>query len=153
MENRIELTIASRFDNVELVGSITKSITEMLEFDEDTASWIDLSIRESVINAIKHGNRLSAEKPVNIRFDLENDALVVVVRDYGEGFDLSLVPDPLDPVNLLNPNGRGIFYMKTFMDETDYSLHPDGGTIVRMVKRKVSPENKGETATNGPSDN
>jgi serine/threonine-protein kinase RsbW len=60
----------------------------------------------------------------------------VTVRDHGEGFDPATLPDPLDPNNLLNPAGRGILYMRTFMDSVDYELHPEGGMIVSMSKRR-----------------
>src|SRR3954470_4630122 len=108
MHDTIELTIQSRYEYIEFVGSITKSVTDLLEFDDDTANWIELAVRESVINAIKHGNRLAADKSVALKFPLEPAALTVHVRDLGEGFDLSQIPDPLDPENLLNPSGRGI---------------------------------------------
>ena len=140
MKGTVELTIESRFEFVEFVGAATKSLTELLEFDEEIANWIELSVREAVVNAIKHGNRLSAEKAVNIKFTLEPELSTVYVRDVGEGFDPTQLPDPLDPDNLLNPNGRGIFYMRTFMDEVEYSNHPQGGTVVRMIKRRIGPE-------------
>jgi serine/threonine-protein kinase RsbW len=153
MKGTIELTIESRYEFLELVGAATKHVTEMVGFDEDAASWIELSVRESVINAIKHGNRLVTEVPVEIRFTLDADRLTVYVRDRGHGFDPTQLPDPLDPENLLNPNGRGIFYMRTFMDEVDYSSHPHGGTVVRMIKRRLDPAQKGETTSDGPPDN
>jgi len=153
MHDTIELTIQSRYEYIEFVGSITKSVTDLLEFDDDTANWIELAVRESVINAIKHGNRLAADKSVALKFTLEPAALTVHVRDLGEGFDLSQIPDPLDPENLLNPSGRGIFYMKTFMDEVDYTRHPEGGTVVRMVKRRSVPADKGDSESDGSSDN
>jgi serine/threonine-protein kinase RsbW len=140
MKGTIELTIESRFEFVEFAGAATKSLTELLEFDEETANWIELSVREAVVNAMKHGNRLSAEKSVDIKFALEHEIFTVYVRDRGEGFDPTQLPDPLDPDNLLNPNGRGIFYMRTFMDEVEYSNHPQGGTVVRMIKRRTGPE-------------
>jgi serine/threonine-protein kinase RsbW len=151
MKDTIELTIESKYEFVELVGSVTKNVTEMLGFDDDAANWIELAIRESVINAIKHGNQLVADRPVDIKFTFDGASLTVYVRDRGEGFNPLLVPDPLDPENLLNPNGRGIFYMKTFMDEVDFSHHPEGGTVVRMLKRRADPETKGETQPDGSS--
>jgi serine/threonine-protein kinase RsbW len=140
MKGTIELTIESRYEFVELVGAATKSLTELVGFDEDTANWIELAVRESVINAIKHGNKLGPDKSVDVKYALEPEALTVYVRDRGEGFDPTSLPDPLDPDNLLNPSGRGIFYMKTFMDEVDYSSHPQGGTVVRMIKRRAAAE-------------
>lgn len=154
MTDTIELTIGSKFDFIEIVSSVAKGVTELSGFDEDTSNWIELAIRESVINAIKHGNREAADQPVDITYSLDPTALTIIVRDRGRGFDLAKVPDPLDPENLLNPNGRGIFYMKSFMDEVEFSKHPDGGTIVRMTKRLTDPvgNGKGETGSDGPSD-
>jgi serine/threonine-protein kinase RsbW len=151
MKDTIELTIESKYEFIELVGSVTKNVTEMVGFDDEASNWIELAIRESVINAIKHGNRLEADKPVDIKFTLGGSTLTVYVRDRGPGFDPLLIPDPLDPENLLNPNGRGIFYMRTFMDEVDFSHHPEGGTVVRMVKRRSESENKGDTGDDGSS--
>lgn len=150
MKGTIELTIDSRYEFVELVGAAAKNVTDMVGFDEDTSNWIELSIREAVINAIKHGNRLAPDTPVDVKFGLDNGELTVHVRDRGEGFDPTQLPDPLDPENLLNPNGRGIFYMRTFMDEVDYSNHPQGGTVVRMIKRRSDLQDKGENTNDGP---
>ena len=97
MKDTIELTIESKYEFVELVGSVTKNVTEMVGFDDEASNWIELAIRESVINAIKHGNRLDADKPVDIKFTLGGSTLTVYVRDRGPGFDPLLIPDPLDP--------------------------------------------------------
>lgn len=135
-ENTIELTIGSTFEFIELVSSVTNTILQISGFDEDTSQWIELSVRESVINAIKHGNKEDPAKQVDVRFEISEEALTVSVQDRGPGFNPDQLPDPLDPANLLNPNGRGIFYMRTFMDEVEYSQGPEGGTVVRMKKYK-----------------
>ena len=138
MTETIELSIDSKLEFVELVASVTKSVTAKMGFDEDDASWIELAVHEAVINAITHGNKNSDDKQVDVRFLTEHDALTVYVRDRGEGFDPSQLPDPTSSDNLLNPSGRGIFYMRTFMDEVEHSIHPDGGSIVRLTKNKRS---------------
>jgi anti-sigma regulatory factor (Ser/Thr protein kinase) len=61
--------------------------------------------------------------------------LSVRVRDEGCGFDPAILPDPLAPENLLKANGRGIFLMRSFMDEMTFNRVQDGGMEVRMVKR------------------
>lgn len=136
MTETIELSIDSKLEFVDMVGSVTKSMTAKLGFTEDDASWIELAVHEAVINAITHGNKSADDKQVDVKFVIEQNELTIYVRDRGEGFDPSKLPDPLDPNNLLNPNGRGIFYMRTFMDEVEYSIHPEGGSVVRLTKQK-----------------
>jgi serine/threonine-protein kinase RsbW len=138
MTETIELSIDSKIEFVDLVASITKSVTGKMGFEEDDASWIELAVHEAVINAIMHGNKNAADKQVDVRFVTEQNALTVYVRDHGEGFDPAQLPDPTNADNLLNPTGRGIFYMRTFMDEVEHSIHPEGGSVVRMKKAKQS---------------
>ena len=147
----VKLQVHSNFDMLDFVQMVSDRLAHLGGLDDDAVHWIGVAVRESVINAIKHGNRMEADKPVDIKFTLDRSTLTIYVRDRGVGFDPLLIPDPLDPENLLNPSGRGIFYMKTFMDEVDFSHHPDGGTVVRMVKRRSDPETKGDTASDGPS--
>lgn len=146
-ENVVELTIASQLEFIDLVTTLTDNLTRMVGFDEESAYWINMAVRESVANAVEHGNKYDPQKSVDIRFTIGVDALRVTVRDHGEGFDPATLPDPLDPNNLLNPAGRGILYMRTFMDSVEYERHPDGGMIVSMSKRrapKASPQETGE---------
>lgn len=138
MTETIELSIDSKLQFVDLVGSVTREVTTKMGFGEDDASWIELSVHEGVINAITHGNKSADDKQVDVKFVIETNALVVYVRDRGEGFDPSGLPNPLDPENLLNPTGRGIFYMRTFMDDVDFSHHPEGGCLLRLTKSKQS---------------
>jgi serine/threonine-protein kinase RsbW len=136
-ENVVELTIASQLEFIDLVTTLTDNITSMIGFDEESAYWINMAVRESVANAVEHGNKYDQQKSVDIRYTIGVDALRVTVRDYGEGFDPATLPDPLDPNNLLNPAGRGILYMRTFMDSVEYDRHPEGGMIVSMCKRRA----------------
>ena len=64
--------------------------------------------------------------------------MIVRVEDEGVGFDLSRLPDPLNPDNLLKTSGRGVFFMNKFMDEIDFTFQPEGGTIVTM-KKTITP--------------
>ena len=131
----LEICFGSRFGYLDLVQDVSEAITRMVGFDEDTCYWITLSIRESVSNAIQHGNKLDESKKVGVRFESFSDRLVICVQDEGEGFDESQIGDPLDPENLLQPGGRGVFYVRSFMDEVDWKLLPGGGLEMRMEKR------------------
>ena len=100
---------------------------------------MSVSVRESVINAVKHGNREDPSKHVTVEFTLAPRAnpgeFSVTVLDEGEGFDFEEVGDPLAPENLLKSSGRGIFFMRNFMDDVAITRRPEGGISVRMVKK------------------
>lgn len=131
---RIEITISSRFENIELVQVIAEHLCENAGLDEDGSHWIGMAVREAVANAIKHGNKLDVRKKVNATFSLQGSELEITISDEGEGFDPAKVSDPLNPQNLLKTSGRGIFYMRTFMDRVQYEFHPGGGTSLVMTK-------------------
>jgi serine/threonine-protein kinase RsbW len=96
---------------------------------------IALAAREAVANAIVHGNQCDPAKAVGVSVAVnENCDLLIVVRDWGSGFDPSKLPDPTAAENLLTNHGRGIFLMKQLMDEVDFKF--DHGTEVRMLRRR-----------------
>jgi serine/threonine-protein kinase RsbW len=133
--NKIEVSIGSALEYLDLVQTVTDCITSFLGFDEDTAHWIGMSVRESVTNAIQHGNKLDQSKKVDICFEAEPEYLQITVRDQGSGFKIDDLPNPLDPENLLKPSGRGIFYIRSFMDQVEFKALSQGGMEVHMVKK------------------
>lgn len=136
--DRIEIRIGSALEYLDLVQTLTDCITDFMGFDDDTAHWIGMSVRESVTNAIQHGNKLDPNKRVDIRFEVAPDCLDISVTDQGNGFQVDRLPNPLDPENLLKPSGRGIFYIRSFMDEVEFIPHSHGGMEVHMVKKVPS---------------
>ena len=147
-EQVVRLTIDSQLPLIDLATNLADQLTNLAGFDEDCVYWINMAVRESVANAVEHGNKYDSNKQVEITFVLAHELLTIAVRDHGEGFDPASLPDPLDPLNLLNPAGRGILYMRTFMDEVTYLRHPEGGMLVTMAKRRqplASPAEPAET--------
>ena len=138
--HRFHLAIGSRFENIELVQVVLNDSLERLGMDDDAQHWVDLAVREALANAIKHGNLQDAAKQVHVDLAVEGEDLVIRVEDEGVGFDPSSLGDPLDPENLMRPNGRGIFYMRSFMDDITYGSGPGGGTMVTLRKRFTGPK-------------
>jgi serine/threonine-protein kinase RsbW len=139
-EYRFHLAIGSRFENIELVQVVLRDCLERLGLEEDSRHWVDVAVREALANAIKHGNEQNPSKQVHVDLAVEDNHLVIRVEDEGLGFDPAHLGDPLAPENLLRPNGRGIFYMKSFMDEIKYGIQPGGGTVVTLRKRLPVPD-------------
>lgn len=105
-------------------------------FDEDDLHKIGISIRESMVNAVVHGNRYNARKKVHLQVSTADDHLKVRIADEGEGFDLESLPDPLAEPNLLQQSGRGIFLIRNFVDEFQVRRLDPVGTEVTLVKYK-----------------
>ena len=135
----VRLEFTSTFEMLDFVQVVSDHVGQTLGLDEDTLHYVGVAIRECVINAIKHGNRNNASKHVFVEFSTENppggNVLTIHVRDQGEGFDPDTVADPLAPENLLKASGRGIFLIRSFMDEVQLRTVPEGGMEIRMVKR------------------
>src|SRR5213075_630236 len=102
---------------------------------DDLAHWIELTISESMINAIEHGNQADPAKTATLRISSTGDSIEIIVEDQGRGFKLDKVADPTDTANLLKPHGRGILIIRSFMDEVDLSQREGGGCRLRMVKK------------------
>jgi serine/threonine-protein kinase RsbW len=135
---RVHLALQSTIDVLEHVQHVTEEIGHRLGFDEEAVHWTSMAVRETVINAITHGNKSNPAKLVFVDFDVEANGtsrdLVVCVRDQGAGFDPEALGDPLAPENILNTSGRGIFLARQFMDDVSILPAREGGMEVRMLK-------------------
>ena len=97
---------------------------------------IEMALHEALANAVIHGNGENSCKRVYIECRCYMDGEVsITVRDEGRGFDNSAVLDPTFRENLLFTHGRGIYLMKTLMDEVSFE---DGGAVVRIRKNSNS---------------
>jgi serine/threonine-protein kinase RsbW len=134
----IRLEFTSSYDMLDMLQVVTDHVCKQVGLDEDALHWVSVAVRESVANAVKHGNQGDAKKKVFVTYEGTFEGrpeLAVTVRDQGEGFDPEDVADPLDPANLLKGSGRGIFLIRSFMDEMTLRRAPEGGMEMRMVKR------------------
>ena len=134
----IRLEFTSAFEMLDFVQVVSDHLSRHVGLDDDAMHWVGVAIRESVINAIKHGNRNDSSKRVFVEFGTsigDTPELSIRVRDQGEGFDPELVANPLDPENLLKSSGRGIFLIRNFMDDVQLRRAPEGGMEIRMLKR------------------
>ena len=124
--------------HIEAVADAAAAVTDFIRncgVSEELSFGIEMAVRESVTNAMVHGNQEDESKSVEVVFNCHDNELEIEVRDQGEGFDPANVPDPTNAENLLKTSGRGIFLMRTFMDEIEWRNRPEGGTSVRMTKR------------------
>jgi len=132
----LEFNLPSLIESVEAAAERSDAFARSCGFGEEFLSAIDLAIRESVANAVKHGNKFDESKEVEVLLKNSTEGFEITVRDHGAGFNVDEIPDPTNPENLLKTNGRGILFMRSFMDEIDWSNGSDGGLIVKMLKKR-----------------
>ncbi len=130
------LVLPSKIESIDQSVLETISFAKKIGFTDDELFAIDMAMRETVANAVKHGNSFDETKSVEITLSDLPKGLEISVRDFGVGFSVEKVPDPTNPENLLKTNGRGILFMRNFMDEVEWFEAENGGTIVKMLKKR-----------------
>ena len=140
IENRVSYTLDSTLETVDNAEQTATRIAGEAGFDEDEVMRIAMAVREAAVNAVLHGNAYDPGKKVTLDFEKTGRDLVITIRDQGKGLDLKNIPDPLAPENLMKTSGRGIFLIRSFMDEV--LIHPShSGTEIKLIKHvHGSPE-------------
>ena len=128
VKNRVTYTLDSTLESVNMAEQKALEV-----FAEDAQHHIAMAVREAAVNAVLHGNAYDPNKKLFIAYEMTPKGMVITVTDQGKGLDPQSIPDPLAPENLMKPSGRGIFLIRSFMDEvTIRNLDP--GTEITLVK-------------------
>jgi serine/threonine-protein kinase RsbW len=130
-----ELRLPSRIKAVDEAAAAVSEFLNRLGIGEEVAFGVDMAVREAVTNAVIHGNKLDDAKVVAVKLKNTPEGFEISVHDQGSGFNPNDIPDPTKDENILKTSGRGIFFMRNFMDEVEWYAEPEGGTSVRMIKR------------------
>jgi serine/threonine-protein kinase RsbW len=131
--SRITYTLESSLDSVNKVEQTAEQMAKKAGIDEDEIFKITMAVREAAVNAVLHGNSYDPDKRITASFENTGEDLVIRIADQGKGLDPETLPDPLAPENLLRGSGRGIFLIRSFMDEVHFKqLHP--GTELTLIK-------------------
>ena len=132
---RQTLQLASTMESVSEIESAAEKMATAAGFDEDESFHITMAVREAAVNAVLHGNEYDPTKKVTATFEDDGTSLIFKVSDEGKGLDPDSLPDPLAAENLLRGTGRGIFLIRSFMDEVNFrQLHP--GTELTLIKHR-----------------
>jgi serine/threonine-protein kinase RsbW len=128
-------------ESVGEVESAAEKLAGDAGMDEDQRFGLAMAVREAAVNAVLHGNEYDPAKHIAVTLENTGKSLVITIADQGAGVDPDQLPDPLAPENLLRGTGRGIFLIRSFMDEVHFrQLHP--GTELTLIKHLAPAENK-----------
>jgi serine/threonine-protein kinase RsbW len=134
-EQTTRLVLPSHIEAVADAAAAAADFARNCGVADEIAFGVDMAVREAITNAIVHGNKEDDAKQVEVTFNCSPHAVEIEVRDQGLGFDPATVPDPTAVENLMKTSGRGNFLIRSFMDEVTWRPGPEGGTMVRMVKK------------------
>jgi serine/threonine-protein kinase RsbW len=135
--SRASLSLDSTVESINLVERTAYQFAQSAGFCDGELDNISLAAREAAANAVLHGNRKDASKKLAISLETTAQALTIRVADQGSGFNPDSVPNPVAPENILRQCGRGIFLIRTFVDELHFrALHP--GTELTLIKYRRS---------------
>jgi serine/threonine-protein kinase RsbW len=133
IEGRHTIRLNSTMDSVSEVEAMAEKLAGEAGLDEDASFHVTMAVREAAVNAVLHGNEYDPDKHISFSYQNTGHDLVFVITDEGRGVDPEQLPDPRDPENLLRGTGRGIFLIRSMMDEVHFrQLHP--GTELTLVK-------------------
>jgi serine/threonine-protein kinase RsbW len=133
-DNGDTITVPSSLDQIATVDDFVEEWLRRRDVPEDMIADLAIAITELVNNAIKHGNKKASDKTVTVQLHYADARACATVIDQGEGFDPDSLPNPIAEENLLKEIGRGIFIVKSLMDQVDFVFPDKGGTEVTITK-------------------
>jgi serine/threonine-protein kinase RsbW len=134
----VERFLDSTLESVDSAEELALGAARSAGFDDDDLMKIGMAVRESMVNAVVHGNRYNANKRVRLSVASSPELFTIRIADEGEGFEFESLPDPLAPENIMRTSGRGIFLIREFMDEVRIRRLEPRGTEVTLVKYMAS---------------
>ena len=137
---KLVFSLGSTMESVGEVEAAAEKLAAEAGLDEDACFHVTMAVREAALNAVLHGNEYDPAKQITAGFENNGKSLVITIADEGAGLDPEKIPDPRAPENLLNSTGRGIFLIRSLMDEVHFrQLHP--GTELTLIKH-LAPDHR-----------
>jgi len=130
-----KLVLASKPETVEEIEKLAAEAANIAGFNQEEQDSLAIAVTELANNAVIHGNKRDPNKKVYVAVDVVDTEVRLTIRDEGKGFNPETLSNPLDPENLLRESGRGVFIVRSLMDEISYDFSK-GGTQVTLLKRR-----------------
>ena len=111
--------IKSNTSELKNVETFLKEVFNYYQLPKQSFNRVLLCVSEAVINAIEHGNKNDENKTVSIEIVCENEKFNVIIKDEGEGFDISKLPSPIAKNNIKKESGRGIHIIKSYCEKME----------------------------------
>lgn len=133
--NKLKLVISSDRNEIRKFESLLEEINNSLKLPPEKFINLQIAASEALVNAIVHGNRENPEKNVHLSLEFDDTNLCIKIKDEGDGFDIDALPDPTAVENLLKESGRGIFIIRSLVDDFKCNSNHEGTEYVLTVKK------------------
>ena len=136
---QVAIKLTGPMDHLRLLWQTGETLLDSVVFDEDpegTRYNVLLALQEMVTNVLRHGYQLDESKPIEVVFELSDDALQIVLRDQGPAFDpLSYDTSEVEAQAEMpaEAGGYGIRIARLVMDRVEYRRE-GGWNVLRLCK-------------------
>ena len=140
----LELQLPSRLGCEKIAMNAAAELARRMGFAEDRIEHLKTAVAEACINAMEHGNQLDETLPIGVVLSMEEDELVVKVKDQGAGPGQGVSAPDIDKKmhEEERPRGMGMFLIQSLMDEVEWVKCPHEGSYARMVIRMKPDEDE-----------
>ncbi|MFI5144497.1 MAG: ATP-binding protein [Ignavibacteria bacterium] len=128
--------IRSSRSNIKEIEKLLLSVNEEFKLPEEQLNNVMIAVSELLLNAIVHGNKQDEKKLVKFAVGYDDKIMKISIMDEGNGFDETKMNDPTSEENLLKTSGRGMFIVKSLVDDFSYKKTKEGFEIILTVKKK-----------------
>ena len=137
--SQVSLIAPSSADHLDLIQAVAEQVAQLAGLTDERQLDFGLAVREGAINAMKHGHKFDAKRTVRLEFRFRGDCVEVSIVDHGPGFDPTELPDPRSPENLLRSSGRGLFLIRSLVDQVHFIQHDNGMELLLRKRVNDSP--------------
>lgn len=122
-KNLGERTFPAQLDQLSAIGEFVTAAARQTTMGDRDVFAIQMAVDEAATNIILHGYAGRPGGSIRLACWQEGDDLVIEVRDQGEPFDISEVPEPdlHAPLEDRREGGLGVFLMRRMMDRVEFA--------------------------------
>jgi len=132
---KLNLTLNSNRSEIQKFEEFLESVNSKFNLSAERFINLQIASSEAVVNAIVHGNNEDASKKVYVEIQFDDNSMLIKIRDEGKGFDLQTLPDPTSNENILKESGRGIFIIRSLVDDFHCNSTDSGTEFVLVVNK------------------
>ncbi|MBC8489512.1 MAG: ATP-binding protein [Bacteroidetes bacterium] len=129
------IVIASDKSEIHKVEKLLEEVNNECDLEMEKFVNFQIAVSEALVNAIVHGNKENKNKKVFCDIECADKHMTVRIKDEGEGFDLNEVPDPTSKENILKEHGRGIYIIRSLVDEYECVTSDKGTEMILKVNK------------------